>query len=88
MGKRKSHTGPGAGYDVEPTQSYAFVAFFIACQALGGLGLLVILVTALSQRIRRYATWLNFCAAWILSCVSYLLLYVTPRVACAHVDLC
>jgi hypothetical protein len=51
-----------------------FRIFFNAFQCIGGLGLLLILIAALTRRIHRFMTWMNFCFAWIISSISYLLL--------------
>ncbi|KAL4267602.1 G-protein coupled receptors family 3 profile domain-containing protein [Pleurotus pulmonarius] len=52
-----------------------FIHAFVGLQATGAIGLCIILLTALSsKRIQRDLTWYNFCIAWIISCISYLLL--------------
>ena len=48
---------------------------FVAFQASGGIGLLLVLLTALfAPKIYRHFTWLNFCITWLIYCISYLLL--------------
>lgn len=51
--------------------------FFFTFQIIGGVGVTAILVTAaLSDRIRRHAVWMSFNLTWIISVLSYCLLYV------------
>jgi hypothetical protein len=51
------------------------VRAFVALNFVGGIGLLMVILTALlSPNVRRLPTWYNFCASWVVSCISYTLL--------------
>ncbi|KAI9000485.1 hypothetical protein BD414DRAFT_2113 [Trametes punicea] len=48
---------------------------FLAFQFSGGIGLLLVLLTALfAPKVYRHFTWLNFCITWLIYCISYTLL--------------
>jgi len=50
---------------------------FIALQMIGWLGCSILLLTIIfSRKIQRHATWTNLCLAWILSGVSFSLLFL------------
>jgi len=69
------------------TGNPAFVAAFVALQAFGFLGSLAILLTVLlSKNVKRYPTWISFCAAWIISAFSYLLLFISRQQSARHFD--
>lgn len=58
-------------------ENKSLVRFFVACQIVGWVGMTLVLLTALASpyvRERRHPTWFNLCIAWIISCISYLLL--------------
>lgn len=58
-----------------PTTVSPVVYAFITLQLIGGLGLLVVVLTALcNKKVRRLGTWYSFCISWILSALSYTLL--------------
>ncbi len=51
------------------------VRAFVVLNFVGGIGLLIVILAALlSPNVRRLPTWYNFCASWVVSCVSYTLL--------------
>ncbi len=51
------------------------LGLFLAFQIVGGLGNIVMLITALvSRRVVRHSTWINFCFTWIIYSLSYTLL--------------
>ncbi|KAJ7067805.1 hypothetical protein C8F01DRAFT_1333228 [Mycena amicta] len=53
------------------------VNLFLAFQLTGAFGLVVIILTALlSKRVKRNATWYYFIISWILSCISYTLIFI------------
>ncbi|KDR72762.1 hypothetical protein GALMADRAFT_229023 [Galerina marginata CBS 339.88] len=53
----------------------AGVRAFIVLNLIGGIGMLLVLLTAiLSRRVKRLSTWYSFCFSWILSSISYSLL--------------
>nr|VWP01836.1 Cytochrome P450 monooxygenase BOT1 (EC (Botrydial biosynthesis cluster protein 1) (Calcineurin-dependent protein 5) [Ganoderma boninense] len=62
----------------EATQDHTEVRIFVAFQAIGGIGLLAVLLTVvLAPKVYRHFTWLNFCITWLIYCISYLLLAFT-----------
>ncbi|KAF7301187.1 hypothetical protein MIND_00683200 [Mycena indigotica] len=53
------------------------VNVFLTLQLIGACGLVAILLTAIiSKRVKRNATWYNFIATWILSCLSYTFVFI------------
>jgi len=53
---------------------------FIGLQLAGGLGFSIIVFTALGSRhVKRNSTWYTFCFAWILSCLSYTLIFLVGQ---------
>ncbi|KAJ6567421.1 hypothetical protein DFH09DRAFT_1314534 [Mycena vulgaris] len=53
---------------------------FLGLQLTGGLGLAIIVLTALGSRnVKRNSTWYTFCLAWILSCISYTLVFLAGQ---------
>ncbi|KAJ6503044.1 hypothetical protein DFH09DRAFT_1289581 [Mycena vulgaris] len=53
---------------------------FLGLQLTGGLGLALIVLTALGSRnVKRNSTWYTFCLAWILSCISYTLVFLVGQ---------
>jgi len=53
---------------------------FIGLQLAGGLGFLIIVLTALGSRnVKRNSTWYTFCLAWILSCISYTFIFLVGQ---------
>ncbi len=49
---------------------------FIGLQISGALGMALILSTAFfSSIVKRCSTWYTFCGSWIISCISYCLLF-------------
>jgi len=54
-----------------PAVTYTFFTLLIS----GGVGHAAVLLTmVLSTRVHRQATWINFCATWIIYSLSYILL--------------
>jgi hypothetical protein len=88
--RTSSHTAPKVVADAvaavervahwQPT-SRRFLDYFIVMQALGGILLAILFLTAATGRVRRYATWLSFCVAWLVSCLSYVMLCVPSSAA-------
>lgn len=63
--------------DVTSGPNPPLVRFFVVVQLLGGIGIALMLLTALiSHRVRRHSTWISFCVSWIISVGSYTLLWV------------
>jgi hypothetical protein len=61
----------------DPSFGVGLPIAFDTLQALGGLGnIALVLTVAWSKDVKRHHTWLNLCCAWIISSLSYLLLYV------------
>ncbi|KAJ6612135.1 hypothetical protein B0H10DRAFT_325342 [Mycena sp. CBHHK59/15] len=53
---------------------------FLGLQLGGGLGLSIIVLTALgSQKVKRNATWYSFCLAWIISTISYTFIFLAGQ---------
>ncbi|KAF5350782.1 hypothetical protein D9758_010334 [Tetrapyrgos nigripes] len=49
---------------------------FLGLELAGAVGMTIILFTAIfSSRVKRCSTWYTFCASWIVSCLSYCLLF-------------
>jgi len=67
--------------DVEPdAPNPSLVRTFVVVQLLGGVGISIILLTALiSHRVRRHSTWISFCVSWIIYVLSYTLLTFAGR---------
>ncbi|THU97932.1 hypothetical protein K435DRAFT_838350 [Dendrothele bispora CBS 962.96] len=53
----------------------SLVKVFIAFQMVALVGSLLTFITAFSSSVRRHPTWYNFLASWIISCISYSLLF-------------
>jgi len=54
------------------------VRAFVALNLAGGIGLVLILVTAaLSKKVKRTPTWYSFCLSWVFYAVSGSLLFLT-----------
>ncbi|KAF9071811.1 hypothetical protein BDP27DRAFT_1418631 [Rhodocollybia butyracea] len=53
---------------------------FIALELSGAIGMSLILLTAMVSRVKRLATWYSFCVSWIISCISYSLLYFSGEI--------
>ncbi|KAF9071790.1 hypothetical protein BDP27DRAFT_458856 [Rhodocollybia butyracea] len=78
-----------SGNNANQTVDLHIVKIFIALQFSGGIGMLILLSTALLSRtgtvrrfgssldisINRSRTWYSFCISWIISCFSYCLLF-------------
>jgi len=61
------------------------VRAFVALNFVGGIGLLLVVVTAIfSPNVKRLPTWFSFCASWIFSCISYTLLTSAGQQLTAH----
>ncbi|RPD72409.1 hypothetical protein L226DRAFT_467226 [Lentinus tigrinus ALCF2SS1-7] len=75
--------GPGltaTSGEQQPPQDLTEVRVFLAFQIAGGVGLLVVLLTALfAPKVYRHFTWLNFCITWLIYCISYILLAFTGQ---------
>jgi len=65
-----------ARYEITPSTSTTFARFFIAEQLIGGLLLLILLLTVRLGKVRRSVTWLNFIISFIIFSISYSLLTI------------
>ncbi|KAF7330894.1 hypothetical protein MVEN_02428900 [Mycena venus] len=66
-------TNLDTGSHVDPQ----LVNAFFGMQLGGEFGMFVIFLTALaSPHVKRNSTWYTFCFAWILSCISYTLIFL------------
>jgi hypothetical protein len=55
----------------------ALITGFVTVEMLGWIGCFILLLTVvLSRKIQRHATWINLCLAWILSGISFSLLFI------------
>ncbi|KAJ7664704.1 hypothetical protein B0H17DRAFT_1143648 [Mycena rosella] len=53
---------------------------FLGLQLTGGVGFTIIVLTALgSHNVQRNSTWYTLCAAWILSSLSYTLIFLAGQ---------
>lgn len=60
-----------------PHPSEAGVLAFVALNLAGGVGLVLVLITAaLSRKVKRNPTWYSFCFSWVFYAVSYSLLFL------------
>lgn len=60
-----------------PHPNKAGVFAFVALNLAGGVGLVLVLITAaLSRKVKRTPTWYSFCFSWIFYAVSYSLLFL------------
>jgi hypothetical protein len=63
-----------------PVINVAAVHAFIALNLIGGIGMLLVLITAiLARKVKRLSTWYSFCISWVLSCISYSLLFLAGQ---------
>lgn len=47
---------------------------------VGGLGMVLMLITAaMSAKVKRLPTWYSFCVSWVISTVSYSLLFISAE---------
>jgi len=61
----------------DPNINPLLVNAFLALQLSGGFGLFLIVLTALGSRhVKRNSTWYTFLVAWIISCISYTLIFL------------
>jgi len=61
----------------DPDINPQLVTAFLALQLSGGFGLFLVVLTALgSQRVKRNSSWYTFLVAWIISCISYTLVFL------------
>lgn len=59
------------------SRSTPMVRYFVTAQAMGWMGMIIVVMTALGSarlRARRNLTWFSFCFSWVLSTTSYLIL--------------
>lgn len=62
----------------QATVALTEVRIFVAFQATGAIGMLLVLLTVIfAPKVYRHFTWLNFCITWLIYCLSYLLLAFT-----------
>ncbi|KAF8198473.1 hypothetical protein BJ912DRAFT_951501 [Pholiota molesta] len=53
---------------------------FIVLNLVGGLGMVLMLITAaMSAKVKRLPTWYSFCVSWVISTVSYSLLFISAE---------
>jgi len=63
--------------DFTPHVYVQLVNVFLGLQLFGGLGFILIVLTALcSRHVKRNSTWYTFCLAWIISCISYTFIFI------------
>src|SRR6266498_1561310 len=73
------YTGSGHPINVNGVRA------FLALNFVGGIGLLLVIVTAIfSPNVKRLPTWFSFCASWIFSCISYTLLTLAGQQFTTH----
>lgn len=64
----------------EKTSYDRMITAFVALQLTGAVGLLLIIATAtIGRGVVRYSTWYSFCVSWIISCLSYSLLFLAGQ---------
>ncbi|KAJ7122964.1 hypothetical protein C8R44DRAFT_159051 [Mycena epipterygia] len=69
-----------ADLDSDSHVNAQLVNAFLGLQLGGGLGLSIIVLTALGSRnVKRNSTWYTFCLAWILSCISYTFIFLVGQ---------
>ncbi|KAJ7499476.1 hypothetical protein FB451DRAFT_39763 [Mycena latifolia] len=62
---------------------------FLGLQLAGGLGFSLIVLTALGSRnVKRNSTWYTFCLAWILSSISYTIIFLVGQQDSPQFGLC
>ncbi|KAI0090957.1 hypothetical protein BDY19DRAFT_666669 [Irpex rosettiformis] len=67
-------------HDATPDPKHIEAKVFVAFHIIGGLGNLLMLITALvSRRVNRHVTWINFCVTWLIFAISYTLLFYAGR---------
>ncbi|KAJ7638343.1 hypothetical protein FB45DRAFT_902552 [Roridomyces roridus] len=65
------------------------VGAFLGLQLSGMIGFAVVVSTATcSQNVKRKPTWYAFCAAWILSCLSYTLVFLVGQQDAPNYGVC
>ncbi|KAJ7179645.1 hypothetical protein C8R46DRAFT_646150 [Mycena filopes] len=65
------------------------VNVFLGLQLSGGVGLTLIVLTALcSRHVKRNSTWYTFCLAWIMSCVSYTFIFILGQQTAPKFGVC
>ncbi|KDQ22356.1 hypothetical protein PLEOSDRAFT_163253 [Pleurotus ostreatus PC15] len=68
-----------------PMRDKALTRVFMAMQLFGWAGYTVIIWTVfLSRKIHRHPAWIMFCLAWLISCVSYVLLFLAGEMDSDH----
>ena len=56
--------------------SQSIIRAFATLELMGAAGMTLIFATALlSPQVKRCSTWYTFCVSWIVSCLSYSLLF-------------
>ncbi|KAF9479871.1 hypothetical protein BDN70DRAFT_878297 [Pholiota conissans] len=66
--------------NAQDTLNKVGVYAFIVLNLIGGLGMVVMLIiAALSSKVKRLPTWYSFCVSWAMSTASYLLLFITAE---------
>ena len=81
-----AHTGPYPGKKKNLGNAQAMnldkpgIYVYLTLNIIGGVGMLVMLLTAAaSPKVHRLPTWYSFCIAWLLSSVSYTLLFISGQ---------
>ncbi|KAF8957395.1 hypothetical protein BDZ97DRAFT_1846574 [Flammula alnicola] len=65
---------------MSPAINISAVHAFIALNLIGGIGMVLVLITAtVSRKVKRLATWYSFCASWVLSSISYSMLFLAGQ---------
>jgi len=63
-----------------PMRNNDLTTAFIVLQIIGWVGYtLIVWTVAFAKSIERHHTWINFCLCWLLSCVSYVLLFLAGQ---------
>lgn len=80
-----AHTGP-TRLITSPGDAQAMILnkpgiyVYLTLNLIGGVGMLVMLITAAaSPKVHRLPTWYSFCIAWLLSSLSYTLLFISEQ---------
>lgn len=77
-GPTRSITSPGDAQAMILNKPGIYV--YLTLNLIGGVGMLVMLITAAaSPKVHRLPTWYSFCIAWLLSSLSYTLLFISEQ---------
>ncbi|KAH9477546.1 hypothetical protein JR316_0009768 [Psilocybe cubensis] len=65
---------------IVPAFDLTLIRLYVALNIIGLVGMILMVMTAsISRKVKRLSTWYSFCVSWILSCSSYLLLFLTGQ---------